>query len=556
MADLVLRNYQEKLVAGIRDAWTRSRSVLAWMPTGAGKTEISVYLAQAEAAKGGCTLFVVDRKTLAGQARMRYSAKYGLLTGLLRGEDTFVRGYEPALIATVQTLQARWEQPEVMTALSRITLVVIDEAHIRFGHHEQIIRHLPNARVLGLTATPLRDGLGLMFGAMVRGPSYTDLLSMGYLVRPRYFIPHVQDIADGLKSVGVAATGDYVVSQLSELMRRKTIVGDVVETWRDKANNRPTIVFCADIAHSRATCDGFLQAGIAAEHIDLHTDEIEREEMFKRFRNGETRVLCSIVVLAVGFDEPVASCAILARPTLSLTMHIQQVGRVLRACEGKPDALILDHAGNVLRHGRVEEFSPPELSSIDKRTDKKAKIHVSDLFPCPACRAVMSPGQRVCGECGHEIARRNRVDFVPGRLVENATGERDGMAESELRDLYLELRHIHRSHGKSPDHAARIAYAQILEHFAFKCPYSWRYQAEKLPTARTVNLDLSWRIAWRKRQEKIRAQPVAACPSCGGVGKREGPGTGPHAARLECAHCGQFLKWLSRDDAAAGRPAA
>lgn len=500
MADLLLRDYQQRLVDDIRAAWTRNRSVLAWLPTGGGKTEISVYLAQAEATSGGCTLFVVDRKVLANQARARYSGKYGLMTGLLRGEDSHVRGYEPALIATVQTLHARWERPEIKAALSRVTLVVIDEAHIRFGHHEQILQSLPHARVLGLTATPLREGLGLMFGEMVRGPSYADLLELGYLVKPRYFIPHAQDIAAGLRSVDVAATGDYVTSQLSALMRRKTIIGDVVETWREKAGNRPTIVFCTDIAHSKATADGFLQAGIAAEHIDLRTDEAERAAMFRRFRNGETKVLCSIVVLAVGFDEPVASCAILARPTLSLTMHIQQVGRVLRACEGKLDALILDHAGNVLRHGKVENFTPPELSAIDRRTDRKPVAHESDLFPCPKCRTVLSPGQRVCGECGHELARRNEVDFLPGRLVENADADREALQVAEMHELYLELRYLHVCRGKDCDRAAKIAYAQILEHFGFKCPYAWRSQREKQPSARTRNLELSWRISWGKRQ--------------------------------------------------------
>lgn len=549
MRELILRDYQQRLVDDIRGAWTRDRRVLAYMPTGAGKTEVSVYLAQREADIGGCTLFVVDRRTLAAQARNRYGAEYGMLTGLIRGEDTFVRGYEPVLVGTVQTLAARWDHPEIRAALARVTLIVMDEAHIRFQHHQAIVDHLPHARVLGLSATPLRDGLGLMFNELVRGPGYADLIERGYLVPGRYFLPAIEDVERGLRDVATASTGDYVNSQLSELMRRRTIVGDVIETWRERGENRRTICFAVDIAHSKALCDGFLRAGVPAEHIDLHTTEDDRTAMFRRFRRGDTRVLCSVAVLAVGFDEPMASCAILARPTLSLTMHIQQIGRVLRAAEGKADALILDHAANVLRHGKVEDFIPPDLSEIDKQTDRAARNHVSDQFPCPDCRAVMNPGQRVCQECGHEMARDNSVDHVHGRLIE-APEDHQAITGDELQNLYCELRAIHRGRGKDADAASKQAWAQIRSHFDFSCPRAWRFLPEKTPTAATVNLDLSWRIAYRKRMEKERKKaPVQPC-ACGSTATVRGPGSGPHAARLSCAECGRFRQWIPKSQGA------
>jgi len=502
MADLVLRDYQAEFVDGIRDAWTTYRSVCGWLPTGGGKTEVSVHLAQEEADAGGSTLFVVERKTLAAQAQARYSSKYGMLTGLIRGEDTFVRGYEPAIVASIQSLRSRWETPEVQAALDRVSLICVDEAHIRFEHHEQLLDHLPHARVLGLTATPLRDGLGLTYETLVKGPSYEHLIGAGHLVRPRYFLPHVADVKRGLAGVSVSSTGDYATADLSALMRRRTIIGDLVSTWQAKAQDRPTIVFCVDIAHSKATRDAFLAAGIAAEHIDMHTSEEDRAATFTRFRSGEVKVLCSIVVLAVGFDEPCASCAILARPTLSKIMHIQQIGRVMRTHPSKTDCIVLDHAANVLRHGKVEEFDPPELSELDKTSDKaKRTSDESDFFPCPACSAVMSPGQRVCHECGHEIARRNTVDFHPGELTEDGSDHK-GRTREQLHRLYLELRTVASRRGW----ADGWAFMKLKDVYGFKAPWAWKDEPPMEPTAETLRLVKSWQIAYAKAMQKARGR--------------------------------------------------
>ena len=366
MAELILRDYQHDLADGIRDAWKTHRAVIAWLPTGGGKTELSVHFALAEHAADGTTLFVVERKVLATQAQVRYAEKYGMEVGVIRGEATRYRGLEPALVASIQTLRSRWENPRIQAVLARVSLIVIDEAHIQHSQHRELLSQLPQARVLGLTATPLREGLGLTYGALVKGPSYATLIDQVHLVRPRYFLPQSKRITSGLQSVAVSSTGDYADGDLSRLMRDKALICDLVSTWQAKGEDRQTIVFCVDIAHSTATCDAFRLAGIAAEHIDKSTPDDERRAMFARFRTGETRVLCSIVVLAVGFDEPVASCAVLARPTLSLIMHVQQIGRVLRTHPDKRDCIVLDHACNVIRHGRVEDFDPPDLSALDK----------------------------------------------------------------------------------------------------------------------------------------------------------------------------------------------
>lgn len=532
MGNLTLRPYQADLIDAVQREWNSGNSrVVGWLPTGGGKTEIAAGLALQEKQAGGHTLFIVERKPLCRQGAERFQ-KYGMLPAILRGEDTFVRGYEAITVASIQSLRARADTEAVRGVLDRTTLVIVDEAHVLYQHHDEVLDKLSGANVLGLTATPLREGLGLRYHALVRGPSYDWLMADGYLVRPRYFMPSNANLEAGLKDVEVASTGDYQTGQLSKLMREKTITGDVIGTWQAKAEDRPTIVFCVDIAHSRAVCDEFRAAGISAAHIDKSTDEDERRAIFAAFRAGIIRVLCSVAVLSLGFDEPSASCVILARPTLSLSLHIQQVGRGLRIFYGKQDCLIFDHALNVVRHGKIENFDPPELSQIDAKSDRKRKTDpVMDYRPCPQCAFVLDPRQRICPECGHEIARKNQVHFVPGELSEGPATGTHAMTKEDYKLLYTELAWIANASG----YKLGWAWAKLKNEYGFSAPFAWRSLPPEIPRDSTVRLVKSWDIKFAKsRQRAGRAselgqffrgsKPMSSIPKTIGSDKRAGSG--------------------------------
>jgi superfamily II DNA or RNA helicase len=395
----------------IRERWAAGRRrVLGCLPTGGGKTEVAIELIRAEATPTNRVLVLVERKVLCHQwaARMR---RHGMDdVGILQAENT-ARTWAPALVGMVQTIKARGI-PE------GVGFVVVDESHIWHQTHDKVLDAAVDARVLGLTATPLRQGLGLRFDDMVIGSTIRELIGLGHLVQPRYFAPAHATIAAALDSVHIRG-GDFAADELSIAMRHKAIVGDVVGEWKARAANRQTVAFCVDKEHARVLSAEFCAAGFAAEVVVDDTDDEDRERIFAAFDRCEVRVLCSVGVLAVGFDSPIASCAILARPTLSTSLHIQQGGRVLRPFAGKTDALVLDHAMNTLRHGRLEDFEPPaDLSMIDKGTDKKKRDVELTQWVCKHCNAMNELHHDICQECGEPRRRQTAVVLLDGALQE------------------------------------------------------------------------------------------------------------------------------------------
>ena len=443
---LHLRDYQVDAIAEVNSRWqSGEQRVLLALPTGAGKTEVGVHLVQSELGAGGRALVIVDRKVLCTQWVDKMRNRGLDWVGILQGENT--RGIAaPVLVATAQTIQRRGV-PE------GVSLVIVDESHIWHQTHDTVLATTNGAKVLGLSATPLRTGLALRFDSIVVGATIGSLIDSGYLVRPRYFAPSSNSIVEALATVSIVA-GDFNQEELGRAMRGKKIIGDIVETWLRCGENRPTIVFCVDKQHARDLAAEFMVVGITAQEILDDTDDHERQRILSDFTNGSLSVLTSVGVLSVGFDAPNAACAILARPTLSLSLHIQQGGRVLRPFAGKNDALILDHACNVLKHGRLEDFEPPtSLSAIDRRTDRKPRNGAAAAWECRNCNALNPLGIDICEECGHPRRRYTSLVILEGKLTEVEHEDPDidlgGPTLDEVQRFYsMALSHARERHRK------------------------------------------------------------------------------------------------------------
>ena len=399
-----LRSYQDRAIDDLRSAYqSGAKSVLLVAPTGMGKTVIIAAISANAAARNRHVLILVHRRELIHQTSSKLAwvgLEHGIIAAGIPSSDHAVQ------IASVQTLARR---------LSRLdwqpTLIIIDEAHhATAGQWARILDHWPDAYRLGVSATPCRlDGCGLRgtFDTMVLGPSVADLIFTGYLSPARIYAPPVVADLKGIRSRG----GDYANDQAAAAMDRPTVTGDAISHYQRLAAGQQAIAFCCNVNHAVSVCDAFKTAGIGAELLLGNTPD--RDQVVADFAAHRIRVLVTVDVVSEGFDVPAASCAILLRPTQSLGLYLQQVGRVLRPAPGKAHAVILDHVGNVKRHGFPDDHRD---WSLDDRMRRSKGTPAPSVRTCPECFAAFKPAP-ICPVCGAGcVPIKSRVIREPGQM--------------------------------------------------------------------------------------------------------------------------------------------
>jgi len=403
-----LRPYQHQLITDIRLQYQLGkRSVLAVLPTGGGKTVCFSYIAQAAARKGNRVCILVHRQELLDQASRSLSGmdvQHGIIAAK-RGMDLS----HAVQVASVGTLSRRLH----LLPKDFFQLLVVDEAHhTTAGTWAKTLAHFQAAKLLGVTATPIRGdgrGLGEHYQAMVQGPSAAWLTDNGFLAPAKVLAP------PGFSSAGLRKRmGDFDMTQAGELLQQGQAMGDCLTHYRQHLAGQTAIAFCCSIAHAEAVARLFQDAGIAAASIDGNTDSAKRRQLLIDLGTGKLKILTSCALIGEGVDVPSVGGCILLRPTASVGLHLQMIGRCLRPQPGKR-AVILDHVGNSLRLGHHLEPRDWTLDGIPKRDrDKAPSVKV-----CPQCFAAMASQAKQCGECGHTFAAEAReLQQVEGELVE------------------------------------------------------------------------------------------------------------------------------------------
>jgi len=403
---LTLRPYQQTGVDSIRAEFiNKKRAPLFVLATGGGKTVIFCHIAQQTAARNKKVLILVHRVELLRQTSKALS-KSGVEHGLINPKYTPNHSAN-VQVASVQTLIKRLNQ------IKPPDLIIIDEAHhATAGSWRKIVDHFSRARILGVTATPIRgDGKGLdgLFDSIVVGPQTPDLIELGFLVKPIIYAPPKQLDFSEVKVV----RGEYDQKEVATIMDRPTITGSAVEHYKKICPGVPCVVFCVSVSHAEHVAEDFRQSGFRAYSVDGTMDDETRSRILNGLGDGSIEIVTSCDLISEGTDIPAIECAILLRPTQSTGLYIQQVGRALRLSEGKTRAIILDHVGNVLNHGFPDDVREWTLEGRKKGKRKTAAEKDIRAQQCEQCFGMHEPAP-VCPYCGHT----NKTEYKSPREIE------------------------------------------------------------------------------------------------------------------------------------------
>lgn len=367
-----LRDYQINGIDDIIKAWTDCKSVLFQMPTGTGKTTLFCEIVRKftnELYPDKKVLIITHRKELVEQAFNRLVSDFHLTTGIISSNFIGIQS-SPIQVASIQTLVRRDEHQKDI-----FSLVIIDEAHHALAStYRQLWDFYPSSKFLGVTATPIRtngEGFQDLFDKLITTASIKWFIKNNHLSDIRYFANHIPDVSN----IKIRA-GDYDETELSEVMQDNAVMADLVQSYIDFALDKKMIVFAVNRAHCTKIVEKFNSSGFPAKAIDTYTSTDERRKIVDDFRNNQFKILCNVNIFTEGFDCPDVDAVQLARPTKSLTLFLQQVGRCMRPHQNKQYGIVLDNAGLWKEHGL------PKM-------DRNWSLHGTDKNICPSQKAII-----------------------------------------------------------------------------------------------------------------------------------------------------------------------
>ncbi len=382
-----LRQYQLEVLDNVKQCWLQGkRKPCIVLPCGAGKSVIAAEFAKRTTVNQKNVLFIVHRKELKDQIQNTFY-NWGV-------------NMNHCDVSMVQTVARRLEQ------IKKPSLIITDENHHCLANsYKKIYNYFDQSYMIGLTATPVRlngSGLGDVNDALVESVSTKWLIHNNFLSPYDYYAPQVSDL-----SKLHTRRGEYVSSEIEEMLDNSKIYGDVIKYYHQLAHNQKAIVYCATVKHSVETAKAFKANGITAVHIDGTTSKNARQRIIDDFRRGYIQVLCNVDLISEGFDVPDCTAVILLRPTKSLSLYIQQSMRCMRYKENKR-ATIIDHVGNAYRFGLPDEDRVWSLET------KKTKVKNEDekeekVRQCDECYFTHTPSP-ICPNCGYVYPKQEREE--------------------------------------------------------------------------------------------------------------------------------------------------
>lgn len=420
----IIQEAREKLRVLRRTVKGRAPRLLIQCPTGGGKTAIASRITKSLVDNGRRVDFMAHRDFLIDQTSKTFDR--------LSLDHSFIAAgrwnnpWTPIHINMVQTLKSR------LSSVTAPHYCLVDEAHHSpASNYVKIMEAWPDTIFIGLTATPCRlDGKGLdaYFDDIVLGPSVKWLIDSGYLADYTAYAPSSPDLT-GVRT----RMGDYVTSEVDEVMDKSVVIGDMVRDYRQYAPGLRAVYFCTSIKHSQHVAASFNEAGIPAMHLDGDHKSWERREAALRMADGNLMVLTNVDLFGEGYDLSAQAernvpiqCVGMARPTKSLSMFMQQAGRMLRPWGGK--SVLIDHAGNMMSqgHGLPDDDRAWSLAGVEKK--------VSEVIQCQGCGATVPATTVVCRHCGVKLRDvKKRGAPIGARQVEMKDGDLHEVDKDRMR---------------------------------------------------------------------------------------------------------------------------
>lgn len=444
---ITLRPYQNQIIDDIRSAFSRGqKSVLLQLPTGGGKTALAAEMIRLASNKQGHIWFICNRVELIDQTSRALN--------LISVDHSFISNgydYDPSASVYICSIQTLFRRLDKIT--NKPSLIFWDECQsINAKTWRTVYNSNPQSFHVLLTATPCRlDGQGFreFATALVQGPSVSELTKLGYLCKYRAFAPQEIDPSKLHKRMG-----DYVKSEISTIVDQPKFTGSAVTEYIKRAMGKRNLVFCVNIEHSKHVRDEFISHGILAEHIDGETDKQTRTNIINKFKLGEILVLTSVDLVTTGFDVPAIEVVTFLRPTASLSLAIQMMGRGLRPHDNKSDVLFLDHVNLFRTHGLPDTTREWSLDGVTKKSDKE---QVESVKTCEMCFAAIRSIYKICPYCGHIfISKAKKLDIsktkTDDELAEITLNTLEKKTEQRTAETYEDLVRLAVSRGYKRPH--------------------------------------------------------------------------------------------------------
>ena len=498
-----LRPYQADAIAKTYERLEQGYRPIVCAPTGSGKTIIAGHLAKDAIAEGKRVLFMSGRREILRQTYDVFSEICGRNSvGFLMAGESPWWFYPRVTVASWDTLKSRWDLADSWRVPAE--LVLVDEVHLALSTKMSttILPYYEDKTVVGFSATPSRasgKGLGSYFTRIIQVQTVQQIIDDGFLAPCEYWAGSHADVSR-LRTV----RGDFENKGLSVAAKDAALIGDVIDNWLRLARERHTLVFATDIAHAIALTERFQSVGIAAETVHSKMNQTTRSLLTQQFKEQKFQVLVNVGICTYGYDVPSVTCVVLARPTKSIVLHLQMIGRGMRPKEDGGFCRILDHADNVRRLGAAEDLRRWVLDEgrdavtnwTRKQAEKPDEVRHTE---CDECHYLFTRS-RICPKCGWEkpLAARD-IEAVEADLVKIRRSQSQQVVDTLERRAWFRMM---KGWAELKGHKPGSAFYAYRDKFQEDPPSDWSNLSPMEPTQRVSGYMLHRQIGFARRKGK------------------------------------------------------